>query len=182
MAKRSSWKRRYRLELLESREAPTTLASVRFEPLARLAVHAEAQNAALATVEVFRGTEQVKFGPPTSLASIGPASLTGTVSGSATGIGNFKGPITIQVAFDWRSFSATQTIQAANGDKLFATINGSYIHRIYNSTGTAALLITGGTGRFANATGHGIVGISPILATNFPNSAATLSFLAKVRT
>jgi hypothetical protein len=182
MAKRSSWKRRYRqLELLESREAPTALAPAG-DPLAGLADHAEAQKAALAKVEVFRGTEQVKFGPPTTQSSIGPASLTGTVSGSATGLGNFKGQITNLVAFDWRSFSATQTFQAANGDKLFATINGSYHHRIYNSTATATLSITGGTGRFANATGHGIVGISPILATDFPNSGATLSFLTKVRT
>ncbi len=182
MAKRGSWKRRYRLELLESREAPTALTLAGVDSLAGLADHAKAQDAALAKLEVFRGTEQAKFGPPTTQSSIGPASLTGTVAGSATGLGNFQGQITNLVAFDWRSFSATQTFQAANGDKLFATINGSYIHRIYNSTATAALLITGGTGRFANATGHGIVEISPILATNFPNSGATLSFFAKVRT
>jgi len=182
MAKRSSWKRRYRLELLECREAPAALTPAGVDSLAGSADHAEAQNAALATAEVFRGTQHLMFGPPTSTSSIGPASLTGTLTGSATGLGNFKGQITDQIAFDWRSFSATETIQTANSGNLFVTINGAYHHRMYNTHATADLLITGGTGRFANATGHGTVGFSPILATNFPNSSATLSFVAKVRT
>ena len=49
----------------------------------------------------------------------------------------------------------TQTVVAANGDQLFGTLTGVGVNDIATSaaSGTNVITITGGTGRFANATG-----------------------------
>jgi hypothetical protein len=178
MAKRSFWKRQLRLELLESRETPTALAGA--HPLTGLAINLAAQPAPHSKGVVFRGTEQVTFSAPVPQSSSGPAVLSGSGSGNVSDLGSFKSQVTATIAFDFRSFSVTETFQATNGDKVFATINGHYQHRINNSSATATLLVTGGTGNFANAIGHGTVIISPILPSNFPNSRATLTFHGRV--
>jgi hypothetical protein len=178
MAKRSSWKRQFRLELLESRETPTALTSAHF--LTGLAIDAAAQHGPHSKSVVFRGTEQVTFSAPVPQSSSGPAVLSGSGSGNVSGLGNFKSQVTDTIAFDFRSFSVTETLQATNGNKVFATINGHYKHRINNSSANATLIVTGGTGNFANAAGHGTVIISPILPSNFPNSKATFTFHGRI--
>ena len=49
----------------------------------------------------------------------------------------------------------TQTVVAANGDQLFGTLNGVGVNDSATSaaSGTNVITVTGGTGRFANATG-----------------------------
>jgi hypothetical protein len=177
VARRSSWKRQPRLELLEGRGAPTALAGA--HPLTGLAIEVAAQHAPHLKGIKFRGTEQVTFSAPAAPSS-GPVVLSGTGSGFATGVGNFRSQVTFMIATDFRSFSATETFQATNVDRVFATFKGHYKHRINNSSATATFIITGGTGNFANATGHGTVVISPILPSDFPNSRATLTFHGRI--
>jgi hypothetical protein len=49
----------------------------------------------------------------------------------------------------------TQTVVAANGDQLFGTLTGVGVNDIATSaaSGTNVITITGGTGRFSDATG-----------------------------
>jgi hypothetical protein len=147
--------------------------------LTGLAIHVAAQHAPHLKGIKFRGTEQVTFSAPVTPSS-GPVGLSGSGSGFATGLGNFQCQVMVMIATDFRSFSATETFQATNVDKFFATFKGHYEHRINNSNATATFDITGGTGDFANATGHGTVVISPILPSDFPNSRATLTFHGRI--
>jgi hypothetical protein len=114
--------------------------------------------------------EQVPFkGRFAGIATVtgGPSILSGDVlaTGNATELGQFTLAIPHQVnrgtdpfPFPWTSTGSYQFV-AANGDTLFASFTG-----LVNSTGTPGVLaavetatITGGTGRFAGATGGFIV-------------------------
>ena len=93
-------------------------------------------------------------------------SSTGLFSSSSSGEGSHLGAFTVTNSgslmptgfnppFVPYTVTGTQTAVAANGDKLFGTLNGVGVNDTATSTasGTNVITITGGTGRFANATG-----------------------------
>jgi len=90
----------------------------------------------------------------------GLTELSGTVSGNATHLGSFTGPST-RIQDHQGNFSTTTVIVGANGtDSVFLAISGHFESPHGNkcviiSTGTYT--VTGGTGRFANATGSGTI-------------------------
>ena len=107
---------------------------------------------AMAAETPFKGTvnadETVVPSPPT-------ASLTRDGTGTATYLGKFTEHITMQIFLPTLSSTGTATFTAANGATLTATVAGQA-----TPTATPGVLsivevytITGGTGRFADATG-----------------------------
>jgi hypothetical protein len=76
--------------------------------------------------------------------------LTTSGSGLATHLGRFTREEHAVLHLDDGSFLGTVTFIAANGDELYADIDGAFISP---STALATYTFTGGTGRFANATG-----------------------------
>jgi hypothetical protein len=92
----------------------------------------------------------------------GLTQLDGSVSGTATHLGNTTGPIT-RVQDHQGNFVTTVVFVGANGtDSVFLTINGQFESGgggggkcLLTSTGTYT--VTGGTGAFLNATGSGTI-------------------------
>jgi hypothetical protein len=91
----------------------------------------------------------------------GLTELSGSVSGTATHLGSFTGPIT-RIQNHQGNFSTTAVFVAANGtDSVFLSISGQFERSgggsscVLTSTGTYT--VTGGTGAFANATGSGTI-------------------------
>ena len=86
--------------------------------------------------------------------------LDGTVTGTATHLGETTGPIT-RIQNHQGNFVSTAVLIGANGtDSVFLTILGHFESPkgdkcVITSTGTYT--VTGGTGAFANATGSGII-------------------------
>lgn len=76
------------------------------------------------------------------------------LSGNSSHMGRITGTATeVLFAPDYESFTVEATQVAANGDKLFLTYQGDFIDVDGDSVGTFE--ITGGTGRFAGASGSG---------------------------
>lgn len=92
----------------------------------------------------------------------GLTQLDGSVSGNATHLGSFTGPIT-RIQNKRGNFTSTAVFVGANGtDSVFLTISGQFNSGhggggqcVLTSTGT--FIVTGGTGSFANATGGGTI-------------------------
>ena len=93
-------------------------------------------------------------------------SSTGLFRSSSSGEGSHLGafsvtnsgllmPTGFNLPFVPYAVMGTQTVVAANGDQLFGTLTGVGVNDIATSaaSGTNVITITGGTGRFANATG-----------------------------
>lgn len=92
-----------------------------------------------------------------------PGGLTqvdGTLSGTATHLGNITGTVT-RTQDNKGNFTTTAVLIGANGkDSVFLAISGHFERTrggscVLNSTGTYT--VTGGTGAFANATGSGTI-------------------------
>ncbi|HVR96750.1 MAG TPA: hypothetical protein VMW27_09060 [Thermoanaerobaculia bacterium] len=90
----------------------------------------------------------------------GLTQLGGTVSGTATHLGNVTGPTT-RIQDHQGNFSTTTVLVGANGaDSVFLSISGQFESPHGNKcviTSTGTYTVTGGTGRFANATGSGTI-------------------------
>jgi hypothetical protein len=88
--------------------------------------------------------------------STGNFIISANVAGNLSHLGQFTGTAT-QVSFapDYVSFTVDLILVAANGDQLFATFDGMFVDTQGDSVGTFE--ITGGTGRFAGASGTGTI-------------------------
>jgi len=90
----------------------------------------------------------------------GLTQLDGIVSGNATHLGSFTGPIS-RIQDHQGNFGSTVVFVGANGtDSVFLTLDGQFDRTkggecVLVSTGT--FTVTGGTGAFANATGGGVI-------------------------
>lgn len=86
---------------------------------------------------------------PTTFVSSGHLSHLGAVT--ATGDELFT-PLGLPPVIPY-AITGTETLVAANGDELFGTVNGTGVNNSGATSGTNAVTITGGTGRFADASG-----------------------------
>jgi hypothetical protein len=77
--------------------------------------------------------------------------LTVTATGEATYLGQFSGTETVVLDLATGTFSGTRVFIAANGDRLYANVEGGFTSA---TTAAGTLTFTGGTGRFADATGE----------------------------
>jgi hypothetical protein len=90
----------------------------------------------------------------------GLTQITGSVSGNATHLGDFTGPIT-RIQDHQGNFGSTAVFVGANGtDSVFLIVSGHFEGGNGSScvvTSTGTYTVTGGTGAFANATGSGTI-------------------------
>jgi hypothetical protein len=123
-----------------------------FVGLVAFAVSLASVASAVAAETPFKGkvnaVETVEVAPPT-------LSVTRDGTGTATYLGKFTEHITLQVNIPTGDATGDATFTAANGDTLTATVDG---HATPTTTpGVVSIVevytITGGTGRFADATG-----------------------------
>ena len=82
--------------------------------------------------------------------------ITADIAGEFSHLGQTTGSATeILFAPDYIFFTIDGTVVAANGDELFVVVEGNFIDSAGDSVGTFS--ITGGTGRFACASGGGTI-------------------------
>jgi hypothetical protein len=88
----------------------------------------------------------------TGVAPVGPGLLllTAAATGEATYLGRFTGTETVVFDLGDGTFAGTRVFIAANGDKLFADVEGAFTSA---TTAEGTFTFTGGTGRFRNASG-----------------------------
>jgi hypothetical protein len=77
--------------------------------------------------------------------------LTVAVTGEATHLGLFTGTETVVLDLTDGTFAGTRVFVAANGDRLYADVEGGFTSA---TTAEGTLTFTGGTGRFQDATGE----------------------------
>src|SRR5829696_3271829 len=147
MANRKSQKARPGFESLERRDTPGSLAGG--GELASIA--ARAAITAAATTSVFRGAGIEKVTKQTPLAN-GALFVVGGVTGAATTLGTFKGINSTIFTRNLATFRSTAIFQATDGSRLVISITGV---RGAGTSATGRYTITGGTRRFAGATGTG---------------------------
>ena len=92
-------------------------------------------------------------GIETNVAAFPTLSVTGEGSGNATHLGSYAVAFTAAVNLPTGESTVTAHLTAANGDELFAEGTGLGIVHGDFSTITEWFIITGGTGRFAGASG-----------------------------
>lgn len=105
-----------------------------------------------------KGTDRPVRGTSTSTTTLDTATGKGTVAGSGhlshLGRSTFTNDITFTpTGPDTFSLTLTAIIVAANGDKVFTTATGAGTSTATGSESTLVSTITGGTGRFADASG-----------------------------
>ena len=120
-----------------------------------LAVAALSPAAALGATQ---GTARPLKGTSTATAVVDTAAGTGTVDGAILftqlGKGTYHTDLTgFTSTGNTFAFGGTATFVAANGDKVFTTIAGTGTVTSTGSESTTVDTITGGTGRFADASG-----------------------------
>ena len=107
--------------------------------------------------------------PPTSFTA------RGTEEGTATHLGRFTAAFVDVVDVATATSTGTIDFTAANGDRLFTTTAGGEEGFTPPNIGSVRLVatITGGTGRFAGATGTFTVRFTQVI--DFANATATMS-------
>ena len=121
------------------------------DPLAPTAPNPAAAKVALP----FRGTlESIR----TSATPLGPARVLAQSegTGTATHLGRYSSVAETTVDFATSTSTAQESMAAANGDSLFVTVTAKATPNADGTTLTVveSVTITGGTGRFAGATGN----------------------------
>jgi len=170
MTKRISRGRKPGLDVLESRETPSASG-----------LHAAGHHLAQPKGIAFSGVEHVTYPKLHTVPTSGGFVLTGTGTGSVTGVGTFKAKVTDGVAPDIRSFSIIETLNDGKGDQTTIGINGYYRHKPDNSSSTRAYITsTGGTGLFAHTVIHGTAEVSAITSTVYPASQMTIRFQGNI--
>jgi len=84
--------------------------------------------------------------------------ISAVVEGEATHLGHFTEQLDYVLAYDFVHFAGLGTFTAANGDKVFVTFAGSipgFISGVFPMDYSSVFTVTGGTGRFRDATGGG---------------------------
>jgi hypothetical protein len=145
---------RLAVESLEDRSTPTNLAPVTSPD----GLGALGPALAAAATLPFRGRADEMI---TGATPLGPSQLllTATVTGEATHLGRFTGTEEVVLNIADGTFSGTRVFVAANGDRLFADVQGSFTSA---TTAQGTFTFTGGTGRFATAAGEvGFEAVSP---------------------
>jgi len=101
------------------------------------------------------GTDRPLKGSSVSTSTVDLATGTGTSDGTSSlahfGTTTFHNDFTISLAGDVFTLTGTDTEVAANGDELFSTF--TVTGRLSTGRSTGVFTITGGTGRFADASG-----------------------------
>jgi hypothetical protein len=86
--------------------------------------------------------------------------LTSLVRGNGTELGRFTQTLDYVISYDLVDFAGTGTITAADGSQLFLTFVGAepgFAAQVFPTPFTGSLTITGGTRRFDDASGQGII-------------------------
>ena len=141
-----------------------------------LAVAALSPAAALGAA---KGTDRPVSGKSTSTTTIDTATGTGTVAGSGQlshiGRFTFTNDITSLTITGPNTFSFTLTaiIVAANGDEIFTTATGTGTLTATGAESTLVSTITGGTGRFADASGTITTTISSVTVSTVGTTTTT---------
>jgi hypothetical protein len=108
-----------------------------------------------------RGTNRPLTGRSAGTTTLINGALTARFVGRLSHLGAFTGtadlvftPFGLPPLFPY-TVTGTETLVAANGDTLFGTVDGTGLNNTADLTaqGTNVVTITGGTGRFADATG-----------------------------
>ena len=157
-------------QVLDSPTSPSTAAVVPGQTEAQGAVQ-------LPFVGTFKGESRgVLNCPPTCPPTI--VRVTGTDTGEATHLGHFSAVYEDEVDLATATGTGTFTLTAANGDKLFTRYAGGQTDV---STVTLVATITGGTGRFARASGTftiirtGVVDIATNTGTEYGSFEGQIS-------
>jgi hypothetical protein len=89
----------------------------------------------------------------TDVAPLGPnlLLLTVTATGEATHLGQFTGIEEVVLNLADGTFAGTRVFVAANGDRLYADVEGAFTSA---TTAEGTFTFTGGTGRFRDASGE----------------------------
>jgi hypothetical protein len=95
-----------------------------------------------------RANETLTSAEPVGEGLVG---LTVAATGEATYLGRFTGIETVVLDLADGTFVGTRVFVAANGDRLYADVEGGFTSA---TTAAGTLTFTGGTGRFCNATGE----------------------------
>jgi hypothetical protein len=144
--------------------------------LALLAVAALSPPAALGKAQ---GTDRPLSGTSSSTTTVDLAAGTGSVEGAGQlshfGSGTFTNDITsfTLTGPDTFSLTLTATIVAANGDKVYTTATGTGTLTATGSEATLVSTITGGTGRFEDASGTVTSSISSVIVSVVGTSFTT---------
>jgi hypothetical protein len=139
-----------------------------------LAVAALSPAAALGAAN---GTDRPLSGKSTSTTTVDLAAGTGVADGSGqvshVGAFTFHNDITsfTLTGPDTFSFTLTASIVAANGDVIFTTATGTGTLTATGNESTLVSTITGGTGRFADASGTITSSISSVNVPGMPGTS-----------
>jgi hypothetical protein len=148
---------RFVLEEMEDRSTPSVLPKV---PMADLAIDRGGPPSAQLASRHDAPDSHVFTTKVHLQCSADLSSSSASVTGFSTHMGHWTGQghadsILIDTDADRGTISGTLTIVTANGDELFVEFTSTW--RLSTGVGQDSITITGGTGRFAGATGGGIV-------------------------
>jgi len=158
---------RLRVEALEDRAAPASLgleSSLLPFGLTASPTTLDAIDNNGEAMKVLRGLNDDPHDPHTvpwvllaeGSISATPAGLVASWSGTSNLIGRYTASATLNIAADGQGISGSGKDQAANGDEIYFTYTGRFaspIGTVASNPFRGTAVVTGGTGRFAGASG-----------------------------